>query len=272
MGANYKICSLYSGSKGNCTFISAGGANILIDAGRSAKCLCQSLEKIGVSPESIDAILITHEHTDHVSALTTFSHKYNADIHILLSSAKKKFYGLRDEKLFSKMIFHDTPSFEITVGDLKINSFPTPHDSCGSVGYRFSFDDNGKTVHIGFATDIGYVSDEVRDSLLGCESVVIESNHDEIMLMEGNYPYELKLRIRSKKGHLSNTECAAFSSMLALNGTKNIMLAHLSEENNIPEIAYNESLCAIADASVRLVVASPADPVWLIGETQYGND
>lgn len=271
MDHNYKICSLYSGSGGNSTLISACGKTILIDAGKSAKCLCKALTEIGVSPDSIDAIFVTHEHTDHVSALTTFSHKHNAEIHILLSSARKKFYGLRDEELFSKMVFHDTPSFEVTLGEIKIKSFPTPHDSCGSVGYKISFADGEKTVNIGFATDIGYVTDEIRDNLLGCESVVLESNHDETMLMEGSYPYELKLRIRSKHGHLSNVECAALSALLTVNGTKNIMLAHLSEENNLPDIAYNETLAAIADPSVKLVVAAPATPVWLVGGND-GND
>ena len=268
---NYKICSLYSGSKGNCTLISACGTNILIDAGKSAKCLCQSLCEVGVSPESIDAIFITHEHTDHVSALQTFSHKYNADIHILLSCAKKKFYGLRDEKLFSKMVFHENSNFEVNVGKLKVKAFPTPHDSCGSVGYKISFLDGENEINIGFATDIGYVTDEIRDNLLGCESVVIESNHDETMLMEGSYPYELKLRIHSKRGHLSNPECAALSALLSVNGTKNIMLAHLSEENNIPDMAYNESLMAIANPDVKLTVAEPAAPVWLVGGKD-GND
>lgn len=271
MAENYKICSLYSGSGGNSTFISAGGVNILIDAGKSAKSLCCALSSIGISPESIDAIFVTHEHTDHVSALQTFSHKYRADIHMLLSCAKKKFYGLRDEALFSKMVFHEDPNFEVSVGALKVKAFPTPHDSFGSVGYRFSFMDGDKQVNIGFATDIGHVTNEVRDNLLGCQSVIIESNHDEIMLMEGNYPYELKLRIHSKRGHLSNSECAALAALLTVNGTKNIMLAHLSEENNLPQIAYNESLVAIANPEIKLTVAAPAHPVWLIGGTD-GND
>ncbi len=269
--ANYKICCLYSGSGGNCTYISAGGANILIDAGKSAKNLCKALDSIGVSPNDIDAIFITHEHTDHTSALQTFSHKYSSDIHILLSCAKKKFYGLRDEALFSKMILHDDPNFEVKINGLKIKAFPTPHDSCGSVGYKLSFADGNGEKSIGFATDIGYVTDEVRDNLLGCESVIIESNHDEIMLMEGRYPYELKLRIHSKRGHLANPECAALAALLSVNGTKNIMLAHLSEENNRPDVAYNETLCAIADPEINLTVAAPKCPVWLVGGND-GND
>lgn len=271
MNYNYKICNLYSGSGGNCTYICAGGANILIDAGKSAKSLCRALSEIGVSPDSIDAIFITHEHTDHVSALQTFSHKYQAEIHMLLSSAKKRFYGLRDETLFSKMVFHENPDFEVSIKGLKIKAFPTPHDSCGSVGYKLSFTDGDREISIGFATDIGYVTNKIRDSLLGCESVIIESNHDENMLMEGNYPYELKLRIHSKHGHLSNTECASFAALLSVNGTKNIMLAHLSEENNLPDMAYNETLCAIADMRIKLTVACPKSPVWLVGGND-GND
>lgn len=260
---SYSICNLYSGSKGNASLICARGKKILIDAGKSARSLCCALNSIGVSPESIDAIFITHEHTDHISALQTYSHKYNTPIHILLSSAKKKFYGLRDEKLFSNMVFHANPNFEVKIGDLCIRSFPTPHDSCGSVGYKISFEDNGKTVNIGYATDIGYVTDEIYDNLLGCEAIVIESNHDKEMLKTGPYPYELKQRIASKHGHLSNCECAELCATLTQKGTKSIMLAHLSEENNLPEIAYNECLMAVADDSVKICVASPTTPIWL---------
>ena len=260
---SYSVCNLYSGSKGNATVIRAGGKTILIDAGKSARILCCALNSVGVSPESIDAIFITHEHTDHVSALQTYSHKYNTPIHILLSSAKKKFYGLRDEKLFSNMVFHDKPNFEVNIGEVTVSSFPTPHDSCGSVGYKISFMDNEKKISIGIATDIGCVTDEMRDNLLGCESVILESNHDKEMLHKGPYPYELKQRIASKHGHLSNCECAALCATLTQNGTKSIMLAHLSEECNLPEIAYNECLMAVADPGVRICVASPTTPIWL---------
>lgn len=259
----YKICNLYSGSKGNATFISIGGKNILIDAGKSAKTLCCALKSIGVDPESIDAIFITHEHTDHVSALQTFSHKYNAPIHILLSSARKKFYGLRDEAFFSKMVFHEKSSFSVDLDGIKIQAFPTPHDSCGSVGYKITCSDGDDELKIGLATDIGYITEDIRTNLIGCESVVIECNHDKEMLMMGPYPYELKLRISSNTGHLSNSDCAAFCSELASSGTKNIMLAHLSEENNLPEFAYNECMAAVADDSVKIFVASPTTPIWI---------
>ena len=261
--AQYKICNLYSGSKGNATLISIGGKNILIDAGKSAKALCCALNSIGVTPESIDAIFITHEHTDHVSALQTFSHKYDTPIHILLSSARKKFYGLRDEVFFSKMIYHEKNSFSVDLDGVKVTSFPTPHDSCGSVGYKITYFGDGGEINIGLATDIGYITEDIRENLIGCESVVIECNHDKEMLMMGPYPYELKMRIASNHGHLSNSDCAAFCSELAASGTKNIMLAHLSEENNLPDFAYNECAAAVADESVKICVASPITPIFM---------
>ncbi len=261
---NCKICCLYSGSRGNCAYISAGGANILIDAGKSARSLLSALRDINVDIASIDAILITHEHSDHISALSTLSHKYNIPIYMLLSSAEI-FYGLRDEKLCNSLMLRMDSSFEIKIKDLKIKAFPTSHDSRASVGYKLTFFDDGEECSIGYATDTGYVTKEMRESLLGCFAAVIESNHDADMLREGNYPYELKQRISSKKGHLSNADCAAFASYLAANGTKYIMLAHLSEENNTPTLAFNETRKALADESIRLCVASQNEAVWLYG-------
>mgnify|MGYP003301860347 CR=1 FL=1 len=263
---NCKICCLYSGSKGNCTFISAGGANILIDAGKSAKALCLALNGIGVDIDDIDAIFITHEHNDHVSALRTLSHKHNIPMHLLLSSAQV-FNGLYDEKLCNCLSLYAGTEFETDVKGLHVKAFSTSHDSMGAVGYRLSFkSETGETLSIGFATDTGFVNDKMLENLTGCFAAVIESNHDVQMLTDGPYPYELKQRIRSKRGHLSNAECAALASHLCENGTKHIMLAHLSEENNLPSLAYNEVFTAIADENYDLKVANQETAVWLIGE------
>jgi phosphoribosyl 1,2-cyclic phosphodiesterase len=261
---NCKICCLYSGSKGNSTYISAGGANILIDAGKSAKSLCLALSEIGVDVDSIDAIFITHEHNDHISALRTLSHKHKIPIHMLLSSARV-FDGLCDEKLCNCLTLYKGNEFETKVKGLTVKAFATPHDSRGSVGYRLSFNCGGENVSIAYATDTGYVTDVMTENALGCFAAVIESNHDVEMLMNGPYPYELKKRIRSKHGHLSNSDCAILAANLAEHGTKHILLAHLSEENNDPNLAYNEVLSAIADTSVNLMVASQYEPVWLLG-------
>lgn len=256
---SYKICSLYSGSKGNSTYIEIGGKRLLIDAGKSAKALCKALGDIGVCPDSLDAIFITHEHNDHISALQTFSHKHSVPIHIMLDSARR-FDGLCDERLCNCLFIHDRPDFSLELDGVKVSAFPTPHDSHASVGYRIEYDG----ISLAYATDVGYVTDTVRDSLLGCESVVLESNHDVEMLLFGPYPYELKERIASRYGHLSNRECAALASLLCTSGTKNILLAHLSEENNTPDVAYNETLAAVG-AEINLRVASQYSPVWLVG-------
>ena len=260
---SYKICNLYSGSGGNCTLISAREKNILIDAGKSAKSLCRALASIGMTPKDIDAIFVTHEHRDHIVALRTMSHKFHIPIHILLSSAEK-FRGLRDEQLCECLCIHQGPTFSVELGDIKIGSFPTPHDSRGSVGYRISFCDGEKEISLAYATDIGVVTNTIRENLFGCESIIIESNHDVNMLLLGPYPPELKMRIRSEYGHLSHCECAELLSYLCKNGTKNVLLAHLSEENNTPELALGEARRAIADESVRLLVASPDLPTWLV--------
>lgn len=259
--ANCKICCLYSGSKGNSTYIEINNKKILIDAGKSARSLCLALKEIGVSPSDLDAIFITHEHTDHVSALQTLSHKYQIPIHIMLNSAKK-FEGLCDEALCSCLYIHEKTDFSVNIGEVKVRAFPTPHDSRASVGYRIECGDE----KIAYATDVGHVTDVVKNNLYGCSSVVLESNHDSEMLLFGPYPYELKERISSKYGHLSNRECAELSAFLCENGTKNILLAHLSEENNTPEIAYNETLSSIGGYEVNLRVASQTEPVWLVGD------
>lgn len=256
--ANYSITSLYSGSKGNSVLIESDGAKILIDAGKSARALCLALNEIGKSIDDIDAIFITHEHSDHVGALEALLKKHPIPIHIVEISARKLL--LRGLSVYSDLICTYPPIFSVRVGDMWVTSFPTPHDSEYSVGYRIEIGDS----RIGYATDIGHVTDEIRDALCGCESVVLECNHDVEMLMNGRYPYDLKLRIRSNRGHLSNNACAEFASDLCLVGTKNILLAHLSEENNDPDIAYDTVWSAIADESINLKVASQYEPIKLI--------
>lgn len=257
---NCKICCLYSGSKGNSTYIETGGKKILIDAGKSYRFLRAALAGISVKPDEIDAILITHEHRDHVSAIRTLSHKHGIPIHILLNCARR-FEGLRDEKFCECLHLYDNPHFSVCIGDVRITAFPTPHDSRASVGYKIECGD----VSIGYATDLGYVTDEIKANLRGCTSVVLESNHDTEMLYFGPYPAELKDRIASRYGHLSNRECADFAAYLCEYGTENILLAHLSEENNTPGLAYGETLSAIGNPDINLRVARQNECVWLVG-------
>ncbi len=260
---NCKICCLYSGSRGNSAYIEAGGASILIDAGKSAKALCSALKDINVDIDSIDAIFITHEHRDHVSALQTLSHKHNIPIYILLSCAEV-FYGLRDERLCQNLMLQMREPFCVKIKGLTISSFHTSHDSRASVGYRLEFCEDGVPYSIGYATDTGIVTDEMREALDGCFAVVIESNHDIEMLKNGPYPPELKQRIGSKHGHLSNKDSANLISKLCQSGTRYVMLAHLSEENNLPELAFDAAFSAISDEGVALKVAQQDMAVWLL--------
>lgn len=257
-----RIVNLYSGSGGNSTFIRVGNSAILIDAGKNAKALTSALNGIGESLDAIDAIFITHEHTDHVSALEVLSKKINAPIHITERSAEK-FDERTSPNALKRMVLH-TPSFSEQVGEMLVNSFPTPHDSRMSVGYRIEFGDGKATHAIGYATDIGYVSENVRKNLTGCEFVVIEANHDEDMLMTGPYPRELKLRVASKRGHLSNKDCAEFATELAESGTKAFMLAHLSADNNQPSIALDEVQSAVSGYGATVIAADQFETRELI--------
>ena len=258
-----KIYALYSGSGGNSVYIRVGDDAILIDAGKSARALCKALEKIGESIEGIKAIFITHEHTDHVSAIETLSKKHNIPIHITKQSASR-YDSCPDSPVHSCLCTHGV-EFCVEVGEIKVTSFKTPHDSKMSVGYRIDFCDEGMAHAIGLATDIGYVSDEVKKGLLGCEAVIIEANHDVDMLMTGPYTYDLKLRVASNRGHLSNRDCSDFACALAESGTKAFMLAHLSKENNEPELAYDEVSRALCSYGATVCVADPDEPVELCG-------
>ena len=257
----YRLATLYSGSEGNCTFICSGNTSILIDAGKSARTLCARLSEIGSDIKNISAIFITHEHTDHVSALETLSKKYHIPIHITDRSATK-FDRTPDAAVHSCLVRHDTV-FCQTVGDITVRSFPTPHDSMMSVGYRVSFEADGQKHIWGVATDIGHVTSQIRDGLDGCEAVVLESNHDEQMLISGTYPRELKIRILSERGHLSNHDSSELAAALARGGCKSFILAHLSRENNKPCLAYEAAVNEIADHSVRVRVASADVPCEL---------
>ena len=255
-----KIYTLYSGSGGNSTFVRVGDTAILIDAGRNAKALCGCLSSIGEEMASICAIFITHEHSDHISALEVVAKRNEIPIYMTRQSAVK----IAQESAVRKRIVEKDILFSEEIGDIRIRSFRTSHDSLMSVGYRIEYEDEGVVHAIGYATDIGYVSDDVREALIGCEAVVIESNHDVDMLMRGPYPADLKRRVRSSHGHLSNADCAEFALDLVKNGTRAIMLAHLSRDNNEPEIAFDEVANAISGFDVGLYVADPFSPVELL--------
>ena len=256
-----RIVTLYSGSGGNSTFIRVADTAILIDAGKNSKRLCMALKSIGSDIEEIRAIFVTHDHADHTSALEVLAKKHNIPIHITEESAKV-FDRIAPSPIHSRLVRH-TPIFSVEVGDLVVSSFMTPHDSLMSVGYRIEFFDGEEKRSFGVATDIGYVTDDIKEGLTGCEAVVLESNHDLQMLRNGSYPDMLKRRILSNRGHLSNIDSAALSAYLAERGTRAFLLAHLSEENNERSLAYEETERAISDVGVSIAIAAPDIPVEL---------
>lgn len=258
-----RICSLYSGSGGNSVYIRVCGKNILIDAGKSARSLCHSLTLAGSDIKNIDAIFITHEHTDHIGALKVLCKKNDIPIHMTAPSADSLDPVTR-ASLGNRLVIHP-PIYNVEIDGVSISSFPASHDSACCVGFRIEFvGDDGEHHAIGYATDTGCIGETMLSSLDGCESVILESNHDEDMLRFGPYPYSLKTRIASRFGHLSNGDCATLASKLAARGTKNILLAHLSRENNTPDRALSTVRAAIPDDSVNILIADPEEIVELV--------
>ena len=252
---NYTLKLLYSGSDGNAALLCAEGHAVLIDAGRNAKCLCAALREAGTEPDALDAIFLTHEHRDHTAALDVFVKHHPVPVHITERSAEKMMPRAGDA-LRERLVIHP-PLYQMEVGPFLFSSFLTMHDSAQSVGFRITVRDGAHTHTIGYATDLGIVTPGVEAGLCGCESVVLECNHDEEMLMEGPYPYDLKRRIASPKGHLSNRDCAAFATRLAATGMRRLLLAHLSETNNLPGLALAEVEAALAGTGVQVCAAAP---------------
>ena len=225
-----RIYPLFSSSKGNSTFIGEPGGGILIDAGVAFKKLISALADSGLSLASIKGIFITHSHSDHVKGLKMLTKKTGLPV-----------FGQREtlEELISgEMIAPACEVYELdspaAAADMEISCFDTPHDTVRSCGYRVKTSD-GRVCAV--CTDLGYVTDTVRENLNGCNLVLLESNYDEKMLASGPYPYYLKERIRSKRGHLSNTDCSMQSAELIRQGTTHIILGHLSQEYNTPYMA-----------------------------------
>lgn len=234
-----RFCSLFSSSSGNCTYIGSASGGVLIDAGVSAKQINLKLDCIGVSPADINAIFITHEHSDHVRGLRVFATKHRIPVYATQGTIEAlKASGVVTEGVDINPIDN---SGTVCAGQLVV-PFKTSHDSAQSCGYVVTTSDERK---IAVATDTGVVTDEMLKFVRGCDLVLAESNHDVGMLRNGNYPYMLKRRILSDKGHLSNIDCSKFVTELVKNGTTRIVLGHLSKENNIPELAYQTTKSAL---------------------------
>ncbi len=244
------LINLFSGSRGNCTYIRAGADKLLVDAGGSAKAVERALADIGVTAGELTAILVTHEHGDHTHALPLLAKKYRIPVHMTRRSAEA--LGIAPGcPLTDCLVVHDG-EFRLSLGGgAEVSAFLTPHDSVQCVGYRISL--GGYSV--GLATDLGYVTQRVYEMLYGCDAVMLESNHDREMVQNGRYTETLKRRILSNGGHLSNDDCAEIAAALARSGTHAFMLAHLSRENNTPEAALRTVSGSLRGYGVSVVVA-----------------
>ncbi len=249
-----KFCVLGSGSKGNATYLESGETSILIDAGMSGIELQRRLSTIGVELSAIDAILVTHEHNDHVQSVGVLSRR--ANIPVCANSATFSAASKTINKPYSYNEFETGASFHFR--NLEIHPFSISHDTEDPVGFRIS----DGSVSFGYCTDTGKVSRLMLHRLACCQGLVLESNHDIEMLQNGTYPPYLKQRIRSGQGHLDNVEAATFLQELAHEKLQHVVLAHLSEENNHPEIALHAAVKALhnnpgcPEAAIRISVAS----------------
>ena len=240
-----RLSPLFSGSDGNCYYIGSAEKGILIDCGRSAKQITSALSGIGIEMKNISAIFVTHEHVDHVKGLKTLASKY----HIKVFATE----GTIQEMNVKGLINGNVDIFPVSYGgmawnDMEIKPFRISHDCREGVGYVITTSDGRKTA---FATDTGIVTDEIKTALKGCDTVVIESNYDENMLLSGDYPYSLKRRILSSRGHISNEVCAETVSELVETGTTRIILAHLSRKNNMPCLAEEASVSRLTLGSMK---------------------
>ena len=222
---------LGSGSKGNCTFIESGRTRILFDGGFSGADTARRLAAIGVDPHSLSAILVTHEHGDHVRGVGVLSRKYKLMVHA--NDATFKAAGRELTKLHGRQHFGAGETFFLQ--DLKIHPFAISHDAADPVGFIVE----DQAVKIGYCTDTGSISKLMQHRLSGCHSLVLESNHDPDLLRNGPYPPALQQRVRSNKGHLANLEAARFLKAIAHAGLGHVVLAHLSETNNRPALALD---------------------------------
>ena len=259
------ILSLRSGSRGNASLVSGGNTKLLVDCGVSGKSVTSALADVDVYPEDISAIAVTHEHIDHIAGIGVMMRRYHIPVwaNAATWTAMESQVGKIDKSLVN--IFDNDSSFEI--GEIGVKPFSIPHDAAGPVGYSFMCGDEKVAV----ATDIGELKKDLFEAIRGSKTVLLESNHDVNMLEIGKYPPQLKRRIRGKLGHLSNDDAGRAAEFLVRLGTERIILGHLSEENNYPELARQTVICVLNDAGIKcgrdvlLGVALPQQTVSLCG-------
>jgi phosphoribosyl 1,2-cyclic phosphodiesterase len=235
---------LSSGSKGNSTYIRAGKYSVLIDAGLSGKGLEERMAALNLDPEALDALLITHEHKDHIKGVGILSRRYDLPIYANDGTWAKAEPELGKIKAENRRVF----TGDFIIGELKFSPYSISHDASQPVGYVCQAADK----KIVLATDTGIMNQKIINKIKGADFFVLESNHDLEMLMTGKYPYFLKNRIKGSEGHLSNDDTAALLPELIKDNFPTVVLAHLSEENNNPKVAYITVNNALKEAGLEV--------------------
>lgn len=251
-----KVCQLFSGSSGNSILISSKGKNFLVDIGVSSRRCENALTAVGVEPQNIDAVFVTHEHIDHTKGLKVFTGKYNIPVFAPDACIK----SMLNSKLINENTEFEIISDNMELGGIEILPFRQSHDSADCVGYRFNLPDLRS---VSVCTDTGYVTSDAKRVIDGSDLIFIESNHEVTMVEAGPYPYTLKKRILGAHGHLSNSACGEYIKELAQGGTTRFVLCHLSKENNMPNIARQNVISVLSeigfkeDIDYRVYVSPP---------------
>ncbi len=229
-----RLCSIASGSSGNCIYVGSETTHLLIDVGISGKRTECGLNSLGISGRELDGILVTHEHADHISGLGVLARKYGIPIYATAGTIRAicdcRSVGEIDRELFCEV----EPDKKLFIKDLTVNPMAISHDAASPVAYRIGYGNQ----KIGVCTDLGVYNDYTVECLKGLDAVLLEANHDVNMLQVGPYPYYLKQRILGDRGHLSNENSGRLLSRILHDKLQTIILGHLSKENNLPELAY----------------------------------
>lgn len=228
-----KFCSIASGSSGNCIYVATDHTRILIDAGISGKKIEAGLAALSESGEKIDALFITHEHMDHIKGAGIFSRRFDIPIYATMGTWQAMESQLGHIIPQNKRFVYEEEA--CVINDICVKPFQIPHDAAEPVGYRIETE---KTA-VAIATDIGHVTETVKENISGCKLILLEANHDEEMVKKGSYPWHLKQRILGAKGHLSNHTAGALLSEVMSGKTEHVFLGHLSDENNTPHLAFD---------------------------------
>lgn len=258
-----KVFSIASGSSGNCVYVETEQIRLLFDAGISAKRIVCGLQQNGIEPDTVNAIFITHEHSDHIAGLSVLLKKYRIPIYGTAETLQAIMMSSYGKDIAAELLHSIRPGTVTILGDAEVSACYTSHDAAKPVCYSV-VSGNRK---FAMATDLGYYDDSIVNHLKDADILYLESNYDRDMLLVGTYPYQLKRRIMGPSGHLSNEDCAALIVQLLHNRLQYVILAHLSKENNYPELAFvnaNNTLNKnwhYREPCPKLIVASRDEPI-----------